>query len=402
MSTVSTPWELVEAKYQRDMQQAARERQRRVLEEQNRQRQAQQMAMNAQQLRAQAQAQAQVQAQAQAQGGGQGQVQSQGVGVRGGTNGQPMPNMAPSQQQLLSAVAAANAVNARQAGPNGTPGASAARSLPGGTPGAVAQPAQVQQQMQLLQAQQLAAQQAQAQVRAQQAQQGHRVPSIGTPQGNLSASPYPQPPDSLPNGDGAHGSPALASAGVISSSPQQQASVIQQAAAMGRVGSVPMGQAQHLRVSSAGSVGSGSPQMSAGIPMQVPHMPAQPGLQMPAQQQNPQAQQQAMQGQVFNQLAVQQIVASLTANGQQPTPEVVRAVHMQMMRNVRVISCARAGGIRRIVELTREIQAQASQQQQQQTSQVGTPQAQGTPQMGVQNLQGVVRNIVAWAPVPRC
>lgn len=279
MSQVGTPFELVEAKYQRDMRDRL-ERQTRMNQMQEARAQAarQQAMLNAQQTRPP----------------GQNRV---------GSNGQPMSNMAPSQQQLLTAVAAANAARQNAGVPNGTP-------IPNGRTqmSAHAQAAQMPnaQVMQMLQAQQLAARQAQAQ--AQQQSQAHgRVPSSGTPHsqpGNLSASPYSQTPEELPNGDASHGSPAMQNpAGQHSSPSQQVAAQQQQAVQMGRVPSMPMTQTQHLRLP-----GGATPLINSGGQLMV----------------NP----------ATNNAGMQQIIATLAANGQQATPDTIRALQMQMMRNV--------------------------------------------------------------------
>lgn len=278
MAQVGTPFELVEAKYQRDMRDRM-ERQSRISQMQEARAQAarQQAMLNVHQMRPP----------------GPNRV---------GPNGQPLPNIAPSQQQLLNAVAAANAARQNGGAPNGTP-------LPNGRTPQSAQ-GQVQQVpnaqvMQMLQAQQMAARQAQAQ--AQQQSQAHgRVSSGGTPHSsNLSNSPYSQPAGELPNGDGAHGSPAMQiPAGPQSSPAQQAAAAQQQAVAIGRVPSMPMSQSQHLRVPSGG-----------------PSQLGNNGQQMPSP--------------ALNNAAMQQIIATLAASGQQTTPETVRSLQIQMMRNVR-------------------------------------------------------------------
>jgi chromatin modification-related protein VID21 len=314
MNQVNSPFDLVEAKWQRDMKDA-RDRQAR----QQQMQEARALALRQQQQAAMLNAQ-------QAQQGGQvmrppgqlaqpgqpGQPGAPGAGQpRMGPNGQPIPNMAPSQQQLLTAVAAANA--ARQQGQVPNAGGNVPRPQNGGagTPGVPqgAQNPQVQQQMQMLQAQQLAARQAQAQ--AQQGQTGVRVPSGGTPHAqprNLSGSPYSHAQGELPvgQGQGDHGSPVVNTNMQVGqqSSPNQQGGV-------GRVASGPMNQGQipqHLRVPSGGN---GSPQMNNAMPQ---------GGQM----QQPQ----------INQALMQSMINTLQANGQQATPETIRALHLTMMRNV--------------------------------------------------------------------
>ena len=330
MGQISTPFELVEAKYQRDMRERL-ERQNRINQMQEARAQAarQQAMINAQQMRPPG-------------------------SVPIGPNGQPLPSMAPSQQQLLNAVAAASAARQNVGAVNGTPVANG--RPPQSAQIQMAQP-QNHQVMQMLQAQQLAARQAQAQ--AQQQSQAHsRIPSGSTPQsqpGNLSASPYSQNQGELPNGDGPHGSPAMQSfAGSQSSPSQQVAAIQQQAAAMGRVSSMPMAQGQRLRVPSGGSpqVGNGQ-QVNSG-------------------------------NAAINHAAMQQIIATLAANGQQATPDTVRALQIQMMRNVRFVS-------KGIQLLTRCLQAQAQAQAQAAQAQAMSQAAnQGTPQIGLSNPQGLV------------
>ena len=106
--------------------------------------------------------------------------------MRVGPNGQPMPNIAPSQQQLLSAVAAANAVSGRHTPqpPSGvaTPSARPPGTQQGPVGGQPPQAAQVQQQIQMLHAQQFVAQQAQAQAQLQAQGQGQGQMQVqGTP-----------------------------------------------------------------------------------------------------------------------------------------------------------------------------------------------------------------------------
>lgn len=229
----------------------------------------------------------------------------------GTPNGQPQgavpvqANIAPSQQQLLNAVAAASAATNRpgsvpMATPNG-PLNPAPNVRMAQTP---AQQAQIASQIQILQAQQLAARQAQALAAAQQQQQPGRIISGGTPRSNsaaLSASPFSQAPVDLPNGEHAQSSPAVQSSAVPNVSPQHQAQ------GTGRVPSIPLPQAQHLRVQSAPS-----PQ---GLPAASPA----------AQQQN--------------QAVMQQILQHLEATGQQPTPDSIRAAHQEM----RAVSIQLAG-----------------------------------------------------------
>ncbi|KAK6907275.1 hypothetical protein I203_101265 [Kwoniella mangroviensis CBS 8507] len=359
MSSISTPWELVETKYQRDVQ-AMQQRQQRAMQEQQRQIALRQQMMQQQQQAAQAAQQAQQQQAAQGQQQSQqqtvpqpGQPQPQGQGqpiqptpqpqnqqpqmrpppnapVRMGPNGQPMPNMAPSQQQLLNAVVAANAVNRQNV--NAVPGQGNVRPNPQQQQQQQQQQVQqgptiqVQQQMQLLQAQQIAATQAQLRA-AQQAQL--QAQAQAQVQGRMSQSPYNQHGTPLPNGDPsmANSSPAMTQA-----SPQQR---------------VPSGQPvpQHLRVASAGS--QGSPQMSSPIPVQH-------GVQAPQ----------------INNAAMQQIIAQLAANGQQANPEQIRAL---MMRNAQMQAAA-------------QVQAQVAAAQQQ--GQVNP----GTPQMGMQGVQHFARS----------
>lgn len=261
-----------------------------------------------QQQQAQAQAQA-AQQQQQVQQPGQPQMRPppqgsmQGQPIpngqpRMGPNGQPMPNMAPSQQQLLTAVAAANAARQGVPGPsaNGTLG-HAVRPLPGQTPQQPPNP-QMQQQMQMLQAQQIAARQA-----AQVQQNQNRAQASGeTPRSNHSASPYQHTGVELPNGEMGvmQGSPAMAhmNAGPHSS-PSSGTNMVR-----------PLPSA-HLRVASGGS-----PQMGAPVP---PPQQAQGGGQGG-----------------ISQVMMQQIAAQLQAAGQQPTPEAIRMIQAQVMRNVRV------------------------------------------------------------------
>lgn len=331
----STPWELVEAKYQRDVQ-IAQQRQQRAMQEQQRQ-----LAIRQQQAMMSAQQQAQMRPPNMPNVPNMPNAQP----IRMGPNGQPMPTMAPSQQQLLNAVAAATAANRQNANGavQGNPNVRPMPVVQGQSP-------QVQQQM-LLQAQQMAAQQArvlQAQAQAQ-AQQG-RAPSMG---GNLQppqlgvSSPFAQSrtPDLPAEGAGPSGinptpSPAMQAAAIgAQSSPQ--------IATMGRAPSnnVP----PHLRVPNAGT---SSPQISSpmALPQGIPNgagMPVQgaqtQGIQIPAA--------------MMNNATVQQLLATLAASGQQMTPEQLRGL---MLRSA-------------------HMQAQAQ-------SQVGNP---GTPQMGVQNIQGV-------------
>lgn len=260
--------------------------------------------------------------------GGPQQMQAQGPGQpRMGPNGQPLPqNIAPSQQQILNAVAAATAVN-RQSG-TATPGGSV-RPLPsqGQGQGPPMQPGQQRvpmQQMQQMEAQMLAASAVQA--RAARETQNQRVASGGggTPQsqpGNLAATPYQGMPDlgelmPMANGNGngeggqhmhAHSSPAMM-AGNLNLNPNMHSSP------QGRPGQMPMVQAPHLRAQTAG----GSPQM--GTPM----------LQPPNQGQG----QGQTQSQQINQAIMAQIVAQITANGGQPTPENVRAHMARYMHSV--------------------------------------------------------------------
>jgi chromatin modification-related protein VID21 len=234
-------------------------------------------------------------------------------GQRMGPNGQPLPqNIAPSQQQILNAVAAATAAN-RQGG-SATPGGSV-RPLPqqGQPPMQPGQRVPMQQQMQQMEAQMLAAQAVQA--RAARETQGQRVASGGggTPQsqpGNLAATPYQGMQDLgelMPNGNGngngegghmlAQSSPAMMGGQLnLHSSPQ------------GRPGQMPLVQAPHLRAQTAG----GSPQMGT-----IPQVQAPP---------NP--------NQNLNQAIMAQIVAQITANGGQPTPENVRAHMARYMHSV--------------------------------------------------------------------
>ena len=322
MAQVGTPFELVEAKWQRDMREA-RDRHNRLQQMQEaraqvvRQQQAammtaQQQQQQQQQLQQQQGGQQQPQ---QVQQSGQQQMRPQGQGgqTRLGPNGQPLPNMAPSQQQLLTAVAAANAARQGAGVPNGN-AANAGRPPSQGQNTAANQVpnAQLQQQMQMVQAQQLAARQAQAQAQAQ-----NRVPGSGTPHsqaGTLSTSPYSHQSGELPNGEGAHGSPAMVQGGGPQSSPSQQAQALQ-TNAMGRVPSVPMAQAQNLRLPSGGS-----PQLSN---------------TMLGQQQG---QSQQMINPQINNALMQQVIATLQASGQQATPETVRALQLQILRNVSGLS----------------------------------------------------------------
>ena len=330
-SAVGTPFELVEAKFQRDMREA-RERQAR-LQQMNEARQ--QVVRQQQQMMSQQQQQQQ----AAAQGGpgpqpgqqlppGAQQAQMRPPGQAGqaaqgppriAPNGQAMPNMAPSQQQLLTAVAAANAAR-QSAGPNanGTP-VNGNRQLPNVAAAAAAAAAQannpqMQQQIQMLQAQQAAARQA---AQAQQSQnRAASVGSSGTPHSQaaqLSASPYNHSVGELPNGsvDGMNGSPAMMHAAVGPHSSPSQGQIGTPGSAMGRVPSIPQA---HLRVASAGSAG--SPQMGAAqVQQQAPGVTPSPQL---------------------SQAAVQQIINQIQANGQVATPEAVKAFHDQLRRNVSV------------------------------------------------------------------
>jgi chromatin modification-related protein VID21 len=323
-SAVGTPFELVEAKFQRDMREA-RERQAR-LQQMNEARQ--QVVRQQQQMMSQQQQQ-----QAAAQGGpmpqpgqqlppGAQQAQMRPPGQVGqpaqgppriAPNGQAMPNMAPSQQQLLTAVAAANAAR-QSAGPsaNGTP-VNVNRPLPNVAAAAAAQAnnPQMQQQIQMLQAQQAAARQA---AQAQQSQ--NRAASAGpggTPHSQssqLAASPYAHSVGELPNGsvDGMNGSPAMMHAAVGPHSSPSQGQIGTPGSAMGRVPSIPQA---HLRVASAGSAG--SPQMGAAQVQQQQGATSSPQL---------------------SQAAVQQIINQIQANGQVATPEAVKAFHDQLRRNV--------------------------------------------------------------------
>lgn len=247
---------------------------------------------------------------------------NQGQTPRLGPNGQPLPpnmNMNSNQQMILGAVAAATAAN-RQNG-SATPGGTARPPPAQQVRGPPVQQGQQQvpvQQMQNLEAQMLAAQMMQA--RAQQAQ-NQRVASGGTPQpqpGTLTASPYQNMPElgaegMMPNGVDVsqhmhvQTSPAAMINNNMHSSPQSQQHA--------RAAPLPMTQAPHLRASA-----SGSPQMNNAAP--------QP--QAPAQQ--------------FNQALMAQIVAQITANGGQPTPEVIRAHMEQYMRNVSRKSASRCHG----------------------------------------------------------
>ena len=332
MAQVSTPFELVESKWQRDMREI-RERQQRFAQMQEARAIAvrQQAAlMNAPQQQQTGQVAPGQQGQPQQQQAPQlpgpppvaqaGQMRPPSGPIRVGPNGQPLPAMAPSQQQLLSAVAAATAAR-QQSGENGAnPMANGVRppmlpsQLQHSNP-------QVQQQMQMLQAQQMAARHAQAQAQQQaQAQaanavNGNRVPSGGTPlsqSGNLAASPYAQQQVEIPNGvlnggDGQHGSPGMNHAGQPQSSPSQQAqqAAAMHAAAISRAAAMQANpQGAHLRLRS------GSPQMGnqmQGQPMTSPSM---------------------------SNAVLQQVVATLQASGQQATPETIRALSMQFMRNV--------------------------------------------------------------------
>ncbi|ODN97394.1 hypothetical protein L198_03958 [Cryptococcus wingfieldii CBS 7118] len=102
--TSSTPWELVEAKYQRDMQ-MAQQRQQRAIQEQQRA-----LAMRQQQAMLLAQQQQQ-------QGQMRPPMQQQGQQMppnmpnmtpRVGPNGQPLPKLTPNQQQLLNGAVGPN------------------------------------------------------------------------------------------------------------------------------------------------------------------------------------------------------------------------------------------------------------------------------------------------------
>lgn len=226
-----------------------------------------------------------------------------------GANGQAMPNMAASQQQLLTAVAAVTNAARQNAGvTNGMLNvhgriSQSAQGQAGQIPNA--------QVMQMLQAQQFAARQAQAQ--AQQQSQAHgRITSNGTPHsqpGNLSASPSSQPPGELPNGELAHGSPIMQNPAGAHSSPSQQAAAMQQqqAVAMGVVPSMPMVQGSQIRLQN----GAGPQMNNAGQSMGNPAM---------------------------HNAAMQQIMATLAASGQQATPETIRALQQQMLRNVRSLA----------------------------------------------------------------
>jgi len=231
----------------------------------------------------------------QQQGQQQPQQPHQGGPPRIAPNGQPMANMAASQQQLLTAVAAANAVRQNASngpspvnGQNGTP-VNGVRPLP--QQGQAPNP-QLQQQMQMLQAQQHAARQA---AQAQQSQNRVASGGSGTPRsqsGNLSASPYSHPTGELPNGEGMSSSPALPNAAVGPHSSPSNPGVQQ----MGRAPSLPQG---HLRIPSGNSTG--SPQMANQLP--------QPAGQQPG---------------AINNAYMQQIIAQIQASGQAPTPETLR------------------------------------------------------------------------------
>ncbi|WVO13268.1 hypothetical protein L204_100881 [Cryptococcus depauperatus] len=162
--TAATPWELVEAKYQRDVQ-IAQQRQQRAIQEQQRQlaMRQQQAMMNAQQ---------------------QGQMRPPNMSnvpnapSRAGPNGQLLPSTVQSQQQLLNAfaaVAAASAAN-RQGGNSpmqqGTPNIRPGLPVQGQSP-------QIQQQL-IRQAQQMAVEQA----RSLRNQQQERV-------SNMHGNPHP-------------------------------------------------------------------------------------------------------------------------------------------------------------------------------------------------------------------
>lgn len=217
---------------------------------------------------------------------------AQGQQPRLGPNGQPLPPIAASQQQILNAVAAATAANRQVQGQGqNTPGGSV-RPLPQQNQGGPMQGQQrvPVQQMQQVEAQMIAAQMVQA--RAQQAQNQRAASAGGTPQSqpsNLAATPYQGMTDlNELNGEGVpqhlQSSPAIINAQLgMHSSPQ------------GRPGQMPMVQAPHLRGPSGGS-----PQMG-GMP---------------------------------NQAAMTQIVAQITANGGQPTAEAVKAQWARYMHGV--------------------------------------------------------------------
>ena len=229
---------------------------------------------------------------------GPGMPQGQGQQPRLGPNGQPLPPIAASQQQILNAVAAATAANRQVQGQGqNTPGGSV-RPLPQQNQGGPMQGQQrvPVQQMQQVEAQMIAAQMVQA--RAQQAQNQRAASAGGTPQsqpGNLAATPYQGMSDlNELNGEGVpqhlQSSPAIINAQLgMHPSPQ------------GRPGQMPMAQAPHLRGPSGGS-----PQMG--------NMPNQ--------------------GPQLNQAAMAQIVAQIQASGGQPTPEAVRAQWARYMHGV--------------------------------------------------------------------
>ncbi|BEI82084.1 hypothetical protein CcaverHIS002_0212440 [Cutaneotrichosporon cavernicola] len=305
-----TPFELVEAKFQRDLRMQEAQQQRRLLQEQQRQQHAAQMRAQQQQLMAGANAQ-----------------QARPPAVR-----PPVPangNMA--QAQLLNAVAAASAVNGRQQQmANGQP-AGQASPVPNG-----ARPTPVQMtqaQIQILQQQRAAAQaqaqaQAQAMAQAQAAQQvRQQAAHMGTPQSQPGAlaSPYASAGE-VPNGD-------------TQTSPTAAALQAQQ---MGRVPSMPM------------------------------QFPARPQLS-PAQQQH-----------------LQNIINTLTASGAQVTPDTIRALQIQMLRQAQQQAAAQVQAQQQAVA---QAQAQAAAQAQAQLG-LGVPGTPGmqtpglaTPQMGMQNLQ---------------
>ncbi|KAK4687612.1 chromatin modification-related protein VID21, partial [Tremellales sp. Uapishka_1] len=192
MNQIQTPWDMAEQKYQRDVRNMQIRHERMQQEQQNRAQALRQQALNALGPGQAAAAAAAAAAQGQGTVPGQGQIRPPGPGqIRVGANGPPgpMPNMAPSQQQLLSAVVAAN--GARQNQPSNGP-----MVRPPGPPNA-----QQQQQIQMLQAQQMAASRAQQQAAgAGIGQVGRNGSPYNPPMSELSDSPQTQLSPSQRNG----------------------------------------------------------------------------------------------------------------------------------------------------------------------------------------------------------
>jgi chromatin modification-related protein VID21 len=173
MAQIATPMDLVDMKYARDMANL-RVRQQRIVQEQHaRQEVARQQQLQSQHLQAAQQVQQQAMRNGNVPNGRVGPIPGQGA----------VPNMVtPSQQQILSAVAAANAVHSRQGSANNgqagnssspsirnqpTPQQQAQQLSTGPVLSTAAQSAHLNQQIAHLTAQTMSAQQAQAQAQAQ-------------------------------------------------------------------------------------------------------------------------------------------------------------------------------------------------------------------------------------------